>query len=144
MAQNFLSALIEAAASDATLAAAGLGTWHFGVDPGPDYPYVVIASIGTKISHRNFGLGQLHEDHYRINVFADDSTEADTLGGAASTFLESLQAAPLEFDGGRQVDFHQTGEDLVPANRRRPGTGATPFVWLRSLTWVLKYSRDRV
>jgi hypothetical protein len=143
MATDFVSALIDAAAADGTLAGAGLETWQHGVDTGDSYPYLVITSIGTKISKRNFGSGQIHEQHLRINVFGGNPDDTAALGALVRAFLESLQAAPLVFDEGRQVDFHQTGEDLVITNRRKPGVEGVTFVWLRSLTWVAKIARDR-
>jgi hypothetical protein len=143
MAGDLIQALIDAAAADATLAAAGLETWQHGVDTGDSYPYLVVTSIGIKIANRNFGPGQIHEQHLRVNIFAISDAEAATLGALARAFLESLQAAPLVFDEGRQVDFHQTGEDLIITNRRRPGTEGVSFVWLCSSTWVAKIVRDR-
>jgi hypothetical protein len=143
MANDLIQALIEAAAADGTLAAVGLGTWQHGVDTGDSYPYLVVTSIGTKIAQRNFGPGQIHEQHLRVNIFAISDVEAATLGALVRAFLESLQAAPLVFDEGRQVDFHQTGEDLIITNRRRPGTEGVSFVWLRSLTWKCSVARDR-
>jgi hypothetical protein len=142
MAADFVSALKEAWEADATLTAAGIGDFHYGVDPGGEHPYVVVTSLGTKITHRNFGKGQLHEYHYRVNVFSGDPDGAAALGAVARTFLESVQATPLTFDDGRQVDFHQTGEDLVVL--RKPGSGAQPFVWVKSSTWTAKIARDRV
>lgn len=144
MAADFPEALIEAAAADGTLAGAGLGTWHYGVDTEPGYPYLVVTDIGGRKPRRNFGKGQIHEKHYRINIFSISNTEAAALGKLARAFLERIQANPLTFDEGRQMDFHQSGdEDLVLSNRRRPGPGAQPFVWLCSSPWVLEYSRDR-
>lgn len=143
MAQDFLSALRAAWAADATLAAAGIVPLGYGVDTGRDYPYAVATSLGTKITSRNFGPGQIHEEHYRINIFADDPDEAATLGVAARTFLDSLAAAPPTFNGGRLVDCHQTGEDLVLTSLRKPGPGAQPYIWLKSLTWTAKIARDR-
>jgi hypothetical protein len=141
MAADFLSALREAWEADATLAAAGIGAFHFGVDPGGDYPYVVAIDLGTKVTLRNFGKGQIHEQHLRINVFADDEAESATLGALARTFLESVKTNPLTFDEGRQVDFHQTGENQIKL--RKPGAGARPFIWVRSLNWTAKIARDR-
>lgn len=143
MASDFLSALRAAWAADGTLAAAGIGTLGYGVDTGHEVPYAVATSLGTKITNRNFGRGQVHEEHYRINIFADDPDEAATLGVAARAFLESIQAAPPTFTEGKLVDSHQTGEDLVLTNLRKPGAAARPFIWLKSITWLFKIARDR-
>jgi hypothetical protein len=141
MAQDLFQAIGDAAAADETLAGVGLETWHFGVEPDSGYPYVVISDLGTRIKYRNYGKGQIHEQHVRINVFADNKPDAATLGNLARAFLESLQVAPPTFDDGRLKDSHQTGEDLVKS--RKTGTQGVPFVWIKSITWSFGISRDR-
>jgi hypothetical protein len=141
VATDLPSAIVDAAAADGTLAGAGLGTWHFGIEPEGGYPYVVFSELGTRIKYRNYSKGQIHEQHLRINIFSGDPTEAATLGNLARAFLESLEASPPTFDEGRFKGSHQTGEDLIKA--RKTGVQGVPFVWIKSITWALEYSRDR-
>jgi hypothetical protein len=141
MATDLIEALKEAWAADGTLAAAGIGELNFGVDPEGGYPYIVATWLGTRIKYRNFGKGQIHEDHFMFNISSTSTTEAVALGKLAMTFLESLQAAPPTFDDGRLKDSHQTGEDLVKS--RKTGTQGVPFVWIKSLTWSFGIARDR-
>jgi hypothetical protein len=143
VATDLIQALIDAAAADGTLAAAGLGTWHFGVDPESGYPYLVISDLGGRKPMRTFGKGQIHENHYRINIYDDDKANAATLGIAVRTFLESLKATPPTFDDGRLMDSHQNGDVLALPKPRRPGTEGQPFIWINSFVWTFKTSRDR-
>jgi hypothetical protein len=143
MATDFLDALVDAWAADAALAAAGIGTLYEDVDVDSGYPYAVVTGLGERKPLRTFGKGQVHEQHIRVNIFADDKDEAAALGALARAFLESIQANPLTFDEGRQTDSHQTGGDLILSNRRRAGVDGVPFVWLRSWTWQISWARDR-
>jgi hypothetical protein len=143
MAADFVSALCDAWAADAVLAAAGIGTLHEDVDVDSGYPYAVVTGLGERKPLRTFGKGQVHEQHIRINIFSADKDEAAALGALARAFLESIQANPLTSDEGRQTDSHQTGGDLILSNRRRAGVDGVPLVWLRSWTWAFSYSRDR-
>jgi hypothetical protein len=130
MAIDFVSALVDAWAADAALAAAGIGTLHEDVDVDSDYPYAVVTGLGERKPLRTFGKGQVHEQHIRINVFSASKDEAAALGALARAFLES-------------TDSHQTGGDLVLTRPRRSGVAGVPFVWLRSWTWQISWARDR-
>jgi hypothetical protein len=143
MAIDFVSALVDAWAADAALAAAGIGTLHEDVDVDSGYPFAVVTGLGERKPLRTFGKGQVHEQHIRINVFSASKDEAAALGALARAFLESIQANPLTSDEGRQTDSHQTGGDLVLTRPRRPGVAGVPFVWLRSWTWQISWARDR-
>jgi hypothetical protein len=143
MATDFVSALQEAWAADGTLAAAGIGVLNFGIDPEGEYPYAVMTHLGGRKPLRTFAKGQIHEELYRINISTNNKPEAAALGKLALAFLESIQAAPPTFDDGRLTDSHQNGDMLVIANRWKPGIGGVPIVWLCSLTWSFKLSRDR-
>jgi hypothetical protein len=141
MAVDFVSALRAAWDADAGPAAAGIVPLHFGIDPGSNYPYAVMISLGSKITNRNFGSCQIHEDHYRLNVLAASADGAVAAGAAARAFLESLRPGVPAFDDGRLVDAHQTGGDLLKLPRA--GRDGTTFVWLSSLTWMVRIARDR-
>jgi hypothetical protein len=143
MAVDFLDALVDAWSADAALAAAGIGLLHYGVDPEGGYPFAVASDLGGRKPLRTFGKGQVHEKHYRFNISATSKDEAAALGKLALTFLESLKATPPTFDEGRLTDSHQNGDMLIVANRWKPGISGVPLVWLCSLVWTFKITRDR-
>jgi hypothetical protein len=143
VAVDFLSSLVAAWAADAGLAAAGIPTLHLSTHTGPEHRYAVIGHLGGRVTHRNYGRGQVHESHYRVNLFADDADAATALAVAARTFLESLAAAPPAFDDGRLTDSYQSGDALALTMPRRPGRDGSPFTFLSSLTWTFRISRDR-
>jgi hypothetical protein len=143
VANDLISALQEAWAADGALASAGIGILNNGVEPEGGYPYAVATDLGGRKPMRTFGKGQIHENHYRINIYDDDEGMAKTLGIAVRTFLESLKATPPTFDDGRLMDSHQNGDVLALPRPRRPGTEGQPFIWINSFVWTFKISRDR-
>jgi hypothetical protein len=141
MATDFLDALVDAWAADATLAAAGIGTLYRDVDPEDGYPYAVTRSLGEKADGRNTGKGFWDIEHYRFTVFATDRDQAKTLGKAATVALDPILNNPLTFDDGYQMAFYRTGGDLVKV--RKAGLGGNPFVWMASYTYMAKIGRTR-
>lgn len=141
MASDFLEALKNWWLSNATLAAAGIGTLHFATGAGADYPFVVVAKLGGKAEGRNTGKGYWDTDHWRFSVFSGDQDQAVALVGTVTAALDTIYDHPLSFASGRQMAFYRTGDDLTKV--RNPGTEGVPFVWNASVTYVSKVGRAR-
>jgi hypothetical protein len=141
LATDFLAALVDFWGSNAALSAAGIGTLYFGTAAGASYPFAVVTSLGSNVSHRNFTKTYIDVDRLKITITSADEDQAVALGKAAMAALDTLVDNPLAFDDGVQVVFQRTGNDLMKL--RHSGKDGVPFVWVQSLNYISKVMRTR-